>query len=82
MADNDTGEGPQVGQVVLYNSGSTSSPTIVPAIIYAVSATTGSVSLNYFNASGATNVATSNYDSGLGTGSGLLGGRYTYMPFV
>jgi hypothetical protein len=82
MADNDTSEGPQIGQVVLYNSGTTGSPTIVPAVIYAVSATTGSVSLTFFNASGATNVATSNYDSGVGTGSGLIGGRWQYMLFV
>jgi hypothetical protein len=78
MADNDTAEGPQVGQMVLYSN----SGTIVPAVIYAVSATTGSVSLTFFNASGATNVPTSNYDSGVGTGTGLVSGRWQYMPFV
>lgn len=77
MADSDQGEGPQIGQVVLYNN----SGTIVPAIIYAVSATTGSASLNYFDSGGAHNVTTSNYDSGVGTGSGLVSGRWTYMLF-
>jgi hypothetical protein len=77
MADNDTAEGPQVGQVVLYSN----SGTIVPAIIYAVSGTTGSVSLTFFNSGGANNVATSNYDSGVGTGTGLVSGRWTYMGF-
>ena len=78
MADNDTAEGPQGGQVVLYSN----SGTIVPAIIYAVSVTTGSVSLNYFDATGAHNVTTSNYDSGVGSGAGLISGRWTYMTFL
>ena len=79
MADNDQAEGPQIGQVVLYNN----SGTIVPAVIYAVSSTTGSVSLNFFNASGATNVTTSNYDSGVHyDGTQLASGRWTYMPYL
>jgi hypothetical protein len=76
MASNDKSEGPQVGQVVLYNNGG----TIVPAIIYAV-ATAGTVSLNYFNASGATNVTGVGYDSGFG-GTGLPSSRWTYMPYL
>jgi hypothetical protein len=79
MADNDTSEGPQVGQVVLYNNSS----TIVPAIIYAVSSTTGSVSLNYFDSGGAHNVATSNYDSGVHyDGTQMASGRWTWMPYL
>lgn len=78
MADSDQGAGPQIGQTVLYSN----SGTIVPAIIWAVSATTGSVSLVYFNSSGATSVPTSNYDSGVGTGTGLVSGRWQYMPFT
>jgi hypothetical protein len=72
MASNDKSEGPQVGQVVLYNN----SGTIVPAVIYAV-ASAGTVSLNYFNASGATNVTGVGYDSGYPPS-----GRWSYMPYI
>jgi hypothetical protein len=61
MADSDQAEGPQVGQVVLYyDTGVT--PNITPAVIYAVAAA-GTVSLVYFNASGATNVTGKIYDN-------------------
>jgi hypothetical protein len=71
MATNEKSEGPQIGQMVLYNN----SGTIVPAVIYAISASTGLVSLVFFNASGATNAASKSYDATQSSGT------WSYMPF-
>lgn len=60
-------EGPQISQPVLYNL----SGTIVAAIIYAVAAA-GTVSLVYFNGSGATAATGVGYSPGAAT-SGTWG---------
>lgn len=71
MSREDRGAGPQVGQTILYNN----SGTIVPGIIYAV-ATAGTVSLVYFNASGATSVTGVKFDYTQSSGT------YTYPDFL
>lgn len=75
MASQDKGSGPEAGQMVLYNSGSTGSPTIVPAIIYGLG-TNGTVNINYFNASGATNATNVKFDYN------LSGSTWAYPPFL
>lgn len=75
MASQDKGAGPEVGQMVLYNYGSTSSPTIAPAIIYAVAAA-GTVSLNYFTSGGATNATGAKFDYN------LSGSTWAYPQFL
>ena len=67
MAANDKAAGPKIGQPILYNN----SGTIVSGCIYAV-ASAGTVSLVYFNASGATSVTGVNYSPYAGT-SGTWG---------
>jgi hypothetical protein len=57
--------GPQIGQWVQYNL----SGVIVPAIIYAVNASTWAVSLVYFNASNATSATGVAFDPALGSGN-------------
>lgn len=64
MAVNDKGAGPKVGMPVLYNN----SGTVTSAIIYAVAAATGLVSLCWFGAGGATSATGVGYDPNLGSG--------------
>lgn len=72
MSAEDRGAGPQVGQTVLYNN----SGTIVPAMVYAV-ATAGTISLVFFNASGATNATGVKYDNTRATAS-----TWSYPDFL
>jgi hypothetical protein len=71
MATEDKGAGPQICQPVLYNNGG----TVVAAMIYAVAAA-GTVSLVYFNASGATSV------TGVGYNPNLATGTWAYPAFI
>jgi hypothetical protein len=63
MSSPDRGAGPQITQDVLYNNGG----TIIAGTIYGVNAN-GTVNLVSFDAAGATNRASVQYDPNLGTG--------------
>lgn len=71
MARSDRGRGPRIAMRVIYNNAGTK----VPAIIYAVSATNGTVSLVYFNASGATAV------TGVGFDANARSGTWNWAPW-
>lgn len=68
MASQDKGSGPEAGQIVLYNYAVPATPPpaplLAPAIIYGLG-TSGTVNLNYFNSSGATNVTNVKFDYNL-----------------
>lgn len=81
MATNDQNEGPQKGQIVLYQIASTHA--ILPAIINRVNAD-GTVNLAQFPAPGATafiDRASVGYVTALDGVSALTDNRWAYMPF-